>query len=290
MTQHTDPTEHSSDPPPSRAEIRDALRAVGAADDAAIDLAGTALLLASLDCPGTDLGPYRDHLAEIGEQTVAIARRSASVAMQAAALRSVLAGRFGYQGDAETYDDVRNANLIHVIDRRRGLPVALGILYLAAGAAYGADIRGLNFPQHFVLRLTARGQRLIIDPFGGGQGMATAALRQRLKELVGPDAEIEPVHYREVGNREILVRLQNNIKARAITAGNLARAVQVLETMTLIDPHGDSLWWELAVLHSRLGNVRTAIATLEGFLSTAADASGRDRIEDLLQRLRGHLH
>jgi regulator of sirC expression with transglutaminase-like and TPR domain len=290
MTDTIDTIDRSPEPAPSRAELREALRSIGVADDGDIDLAESALWLAALDCPGVALGPYRSHLAEIGEQIKATARRSASVAMQAAALRSVLAGRFGYQGDVETYDDVRNANLIHVIDRRRGLPVALGILYLHAGAAYGADIRGLNFPQHFLLRLTARGQRLIVDPFAGGQGMAASELRQRLKELVGPDAEMEPVHYREVGSREILIRLQNNIKTRAIAAGNLARAVQVLETMTLIDPHGGSLWWELAVLHSRLGNVRTAIATLEGFLSSGADPSGRDRIEDLLQRLRGHLH
>ncbi len=275
---------------PSRPEILEALREVGAADEAAIDLADTALLLGALDCPGVALAPYRSHLVEIGEQTIAAARRSASVTMQAASLRSVLAGRFGYEGDRETYDDVRNANLLRVIDRRRGLPVALGILYLHAGDAYGAEMTGINFPQHFLLRLTARGQRLIIDPFAGGQAMATSDLRQRLKEHLGPDAEIEPVHYQDVGNREILIRLQNNIKTRAIAASDLARAIEVLETMTLIAPQRDSLWWELAVLYSRLGNFKTAIATLEGFLLSGADTAGRDRIEDLLKRLRGHVH
>lgn len=120
--------------------------------------------------------------------------------------------------------------------------------------------------------------------------METADLRQRLKEHLGPNAEIEPVHYQEVGNREILIRLQNNIKSRAIGASDLGRAIEVLEAMTLIDPQRGSLWWELAVLHSRLGNFKTAIATLEGFLLSGADAAGRDRIEDLLKRLRGHIH
>jgi regulator of sirC expression with transglutaminase-like and TPR domain len=120
--------------------------------------------------------------------------------------------------------------------------------------------------------------------------MATSDLRQRLKEHLGPDAEIEPVHYQDVGNREILIRLQNNIKTRAIAASDLARAIEVLETMTLIAPQRDSLWWELAVLHSRLGNFKTAIATLEGFLLSGADTAGRDRIEDLLKRLRSHVH
>ncbi|WP_457824685.1 transglutaminase family protein, partial [Staphylococcus aureus] len=45
---------------------------------------------------------------------------------RAAALAELLAGQHGYSGDTETYDDLANANLIRVIERRKGLPVALG--------------------------------------------------------------------------------------------------------------------------------------------------------------------
>ena len=61
---------------------------------------------------------------------------------------------------------------MHVLERRRGLPVALGILWLHAGRAYGADISGLAFPSHFLVRLAARGQRSILDVFGGGRVLA----------------------------------------------------------------------------------------------------------------------
>ena len=37
--------------------------------------------------------------------------------------------------------------------------------------------------------------------------------------------------------------------------------------MTLIAPDRGELWWETALLHSRLGNMRTAIATLETYLA-----------------------
>jgi len=54
-----------------------------------------------------------------------------------AALTQVMAEEHGYGGDRQHYDDLQNANLIRVIDRRRGLPVALGILYLHAARAQG---------------------------------------------------------------------------------------------------------------------------------------------------------
>ena len=54
---------------------------------------------------------------------------------------------------ASTYDDPQNADLMAVIDRRRGLPVALGILYIHAARAAGLEASGLNTPDHFLLQL-----------------------------------------------------------------------------------------------------------------------------------------
>jgi len=149
----------------SHEPYRDALEAIGTTSDAEIDLAESALLLASIDRPDEPLEPYRVHLAELAHAATTATRNSDSVRVQADALRMTLADEFGYRGDSETYDDMRNANLLSVIDRRRGLPVALGILYIHAARGYGADVVGLNFPSHFVVRIEARGQRLVIDPF-----------------------------------------------------------------------------------------------------------------------------
>jgi regulator of sirC expression with transglutaminase-like and TPR domain len=272
-----------------RATVLERLRQVGREEDAAIDLAETALLLASLDRPGEPLDPYRRVLADIAAGARAATARTHSVDMQAAALTALLAGRWQFQGDSETYDDPRNANLIHVIDRRRGLPVALGILWLHAGRAYAADISGLAFPSHFLVRLSARGQRAILDVFRGGKPLGAADLRRMLKDLHGADKEIEPAHYAPVGNRDVLIRLQNNIKLRALAANDLPRALDVLDTMTRLAPDRGELWRETAMLHSRLGNLKTAIATLEGFLAAAPEA-GRGDIEDLLDRLRSRVN
>lgn len=266
------------------------LREIGTRDDNAIDIAEAALLLAALDRPGDDLEPYRETLRQIARHVQEATARAHSVDMQVAALTDVLVGRYGFAGDEETYDDPRNANLMHVIDRRRGLPVALGILWLHAGRAYRADVAGLAFPSHFLIRLSARGQRVILDPFGGGRSLGAVDLRRMIKDLGGADREIEPAHYAPVSNRDVLIRLQNNIKLRALAANDLARALDVLRTMMLLAPDRGELSWETALLHSRLGNMRTAIATLEEYLARTASDGARAQIEELLQRLRSKVN
>src|SRR5690606_19436866 len=130
--------------PSAAAALTDALRAVGGRDDAAIDLAGTALLVAALDRPEGELDTYRAPLAELARDVGAAVPEGAArnVARQARALAQVLAGRHRYAGDTLTYDDPQNANLMRVIDRRKGLPVALAILYIHAARAQGWNATG----------------------------------------------------------------------------------------------------------------------------------------------------
>src|SRR4029077_16348765 len=132
-------------------------------------------------------------------------------------LSEVICGEFRYCGDEETYDDLDNANLMRVIERRKGLPVALGILYLTVARSQGWAAAGLNFPGHFLIRLESRdGRRAIIDPFHEGRVLETPASRQLLKVVSGQAGELEASHYKAVSNRDILLRLQNNVKTRRL--------------------------------------------------------------------------
>ena len=97
----------------------------------------------------------------------------------------MLAGRHGLNGDRQTYDDLANANLISVIERRRGLPVSLAIIYIHAARALGWTMEGLNFPGRFLMRLGAPDGRAVLDPFAGGRMRDAVALRELLKTGAG---------------------------------------------------------------------------------------------------------
>ena len=167
--------------------------------------------------------------------------------------------KYGYSGDELTYDDLQNANLMRVIDRRKGLPVALGILYLGAARAQGWDTVGLGFPGHFLIRLSQGAERLILDPFHGGRVLDAAAMRELLKAIAGQAIELSPEHYAPVADRDVLLRLQNNLKSRLIQGERHEQAVRVIETMQMLAPDLAELWREAGMLHAQLGNLRAAM-------------------------------
>ncbi len=275
-----------------------ALRRAGRQADEAIDLADTALALAQLAHPTVDATPYRSHLveltatlgevaAQLGGGDVATPRR---VGGQLQALREVLVGRYGYAGDRESYDDLANADLMQVIDRRKGLPVALSILWLHAARAQGWAMSGLNFPGHFLLRLEGEDGRAIVDPFAGGRVLDPTTMRELIKSLAGPEAELRPEHYQPIGNRAILLRLQNNIKLRLLKDSRTEAAIEVLERMVLLAPDDAGLWQEVGALQATIGNLRAALVSLDLARQLSSDAAARRRLDQALAEIRTRLN
>ncbi len=193
------------------------LRLLGQAGDGPHDIARAALMLASLDHAGRDLDPYFAHLADIAQHARDEARLATSAEDGARSLAALLVGRYGYDGDRLAYDDPQNADLIAVIDRRRGLPVALGILYLHAARAAGFEASGLNTPGHFLLKIALRSTQALIDPFNGGAAIDRESLGA--PPAMGPPAPEDPRLAEPVGDIEVLLRLKNNLKLRALQAG-----------------------------------------------------------------------
>ena len=266
------------------------LRELAALNSSILPIGEAALALASFERPRVGLARYRQHLATIARDVGRHAGAAGDLAARARALNEIILLKYGYSGDELTYDDLQNANLMRVVDRRKGLPVALGILYLHAARAQGWDSVGLGFPGHFLIRLQDGPERLILDPFHGGEVCDAAGLRDLLKAMAGQEIELSPEHYAPVADRDVLLRLQNNLKSRLLQAGRNERALRVVETMLLLAPDLAELWQEAGLLHARLGNLRAAVHALEEHVRRAPEGSARHQAAALLQQLKSKLN
>ncbi len=254
------------------------LQRLGQSGDGPYDLATAALMMAALDHPDKKLEPFVAHLTELAEAVRAefVFVRDAGGASDA--LASVIAGRYGYEGERSNYDDPDNADLMTVIERRRGLPVALGILYIHAARANRIEACGLFSPGHFLLRVQVKGSEAVIDPFNGG------AIIDR--DSLGPSRFGASLHLRESGTGEqpdpfnavsdsdVLLRLLNNIKNRALKMREAGRAAEILHRMALIAPRRSILWLELGKIQESAGALSGAQRAYENCLK--AGASGDD--------------
>ncbi|MFC4169156.1 SirB1 family protein [Teichococcus aestuarii] len=280
----------------AEAEARAALDAAGKLPDAELDLGAVALQFARIDAPEADWRAAERHLSDLARAMVeaAIATPDADrgdAGRRLAVLAEVLHGRFGYAGDQEGYDAPANANLIHVIERRRGLPVALGILWLHAAEAAGWGAHGLDFPGHFLIGLEGTPGQGVLDPFNGGAPLQAPELRGLLKRMQGPQAELRPDLLAPVGKRDVLLRLQNNLKLRRLQAGDIPSAMRCVQDMLRVAPAAAMLWREAALMHQRLDEIGAALQCLDRFLALVppgSEAAQRARL--LAVELRQRLH
>ncbi len=240
---------------PSIADQYEYLKSVGRQSDDEIDIARVALILASLDRPGISFQKYEHHLEILGLDLANEGYKAETAEERALALADVMHERHGYNGNEKHYDDLQNANLMSVVDRRLGIPVTLGVLYIHAARARGWQAEGVNFPGHFLVRVFGEQDQAIVDPFHSGRLLDARHLRDLIRTIGGDKAELKPEYYAAISDRGILVRMLNNIKVRSLQVSDFSLASDILERMSLIDPEKIEHTYEHGILLAHLGEV-----------------------------------
>ncbi|WPZ35537.1 transglutaminase-like domain-containing protein [Thalassobaculum sp. OXR-137] len=265
--------------------LDEAGRVCAADPTARLDLARLALALSVLARPEADVGPQLAHLQEIAEQAAGKARSDPSEVLPA-----LMAEDLGYAGDTDSYDDMVNADLAAVIDRRRGLPVALGILYCHAARAAGWDAAGLSFPAHFLIRVDGPAGRRILDPFHGGRSMDAGSMRTLLRHM-GAGDDLAAEHHQDVADRLVLLRLQNNIKLRRLQSNDIAGGLAVLARMRRLAPDMAPLVMEEASILAEGGAIVGATKSVRSYLDAGYGAiEDRTEMERFLASIQTRLN
>jgi len=279
----------------STEDIRGYIHEVGGLNDSDIDLVKAALSLAVQDSPDLQTQRYYVHVRKMADAVkerfdeIINAGGSDDAPTRLAALKYVLVEKNDYRGALDDYDDIQNANLIRVIERRQGMPIALSILYVQVGQMAGFDVRALSFPGHVICRLEHKGERILFDPFSACKIMEAQDLRQLLKSIVGKEAELSSDFYDPAPKREMLVRLQNNIKLRQIEGEDYEGALKTVETLQLIDPKEYRLSLDAGVLNARVGRYNKAISELEYYIDKEPNNAYRQEAAVFLQQIRRNL-
>jgi regulator of sirC expression with transglutaminase-like and TPR domain len=259
------------------------LNRLGLIDEDEISLDEAALSLALLDHPGTDLASYHDLLDAMETRLDLVGGDADAPAERAEALAAVLAGEFGFAGDAETYDDPANADFIRVLDRRRGLPVSLSILWVAMARRLGWSADVLDVPGHVLVVIGAEASPVIVDPFAGGSSVGAERLAALIEAFAGTGRAV--THVAAMPNRAVLVRLLQNQASRAEQAGKGRRALELYVRMTTMAPAYPHAWWERARLELVDQEIAAARGSLGAMLEITREPELRRRVTEALEAL-----
>ena len=244
----------------TREEAEDQLREVGGVDDDAFPLLDAAIACAVHDSPFRDERPVR-MLADAAAQRLAERMSGES---PDDALAETMASDLRLNGDLLHYDDPANTDVIDVAERRRGLSAALAVFYLDAARRVGLKAQGVDFPNHFLLRVETPAGPVALDPFSQGRVVMPSELTRRaLRAGLTPHvADRLDVLMAPVSDRHALIRLQNVLFSRAIKAEDFVAAERSAVRRALLDPEDHRPWLDVASAREKQGALNGALQAL----------------------------
>lgn len=257
-----------------------------AADRPGPDLAAPAFLIARIEYPHLDPGPYLDRIDELGESAAHRVEKDpghdAPLASRVDTLNKYLFSELGFFGNREQYDDPRNSCLNEVLDRRTGIPISLALVYIEIARRAGIRAEGINFPGHFLVRVLQDlhtddpGEGLIVDPFHGGAILSEHDCRGLLHRHMGDEAAFEPHLLARATRRQILVRMLLNLKRIYVKWRSFPQARTITDLLLGLSPSSLSELRDRGLLAYHMNDFAAALRDLEEYLKHSRSLGDRD--------------
>ncbi len=176
--------------------------------DSVLDLETGAFLVAKYRYPEVDMEPYRRWLDQQADAIAVHFDPALSMYRTIGLVNMQLFEKAGLQGDDVRYYDPDNSCLNRVIDRKRGIPITLSIIYILVGRRLGLPLDGVGLPGHFLVRYSGQEESVFIDPFHRGRLLTREDCIRHVRAMGYPFRE----HFlKPLKARAILVRMLGNL-------------------------------------------------------------------------------
>jgi regulator of sirC expression with transglutaminase-like and TPR domain len=162
-----------------------------------------AMLLARTVYPTVDVVACGEHLDRLAARCRELIAEPCSAREKCRVINRVLYHDHGFHGNLEHYTDPENSFLHLVLERHKGIPISLCLVYLLVAQRLGLTLEPVALPGHFVLGCFLEDAPFYIDAFDGGMLRSAEELRARLaqQEIVVKPADLAPATLREMLSR-----------------------------------------------------------------------------------------
>ncbi|MBI3879952.1 MAG: tetratricopeptide repeat protein [Verrucomicrobia bacterium] len=266
-----------------RKEVEAALTKLLAKDDAAVDLAQGALLIAKLDNEELDVAGYLRQLDEMAGELKARFPKGASEQARFEALGKFFFVENGYHGSRTDYYNIANSYLNEVMDDREGLPITLSILFVELAKRIGLEhVHATQTPGHMLVKFAPPGEPVqLIDTFDGGKVLAREEIAALIEDSGGGRLRTE--HLLAAPARTVFTRVLVNLMSIAERGGTPEAGLPYLETIIALNPDSAVERLQRGMLRLRAGDAEGAREDLRWLLDAAPAGVDLERIAELLR-------
>jgi regulator of sirC expression with transglutaminase-like and TPR domain len=261
-----------------------------------IDLEELLLEYARDAYPQLDFAATREALDALGEQARERLEKQPPGAHDADRLRVLsrfLYQTVGFRGNDAEYYEPENSYLNEVVRRRLGIPITLGIVYMAVARRAGMAMFGVGTPGHFVIgRRTEADETWYVDPFTAGRVLDRDGCLTAVEERLGEENVLDESHLRPATNTEIAVRVLRNLKACHVMRDDWRAALPVQRRIAMLEPTVAAEQRDLGLISLRAGDPREALRLLEDYSAgtTEAEQAELERYVKAARRMSAELN
>ena len=251
--------------------------------DFSIDLGKAALCFAQLEYPDLDIGACLASLDRIADRIRCQLGNCFYPLKIVRAINRTLYEEWGFRGNSREYYDPRNSYLNEVLERRRGIPISLSIVYLEIAKRLRFPMVGIGLPGHFLLRPDFEEVGIFVDAFNGGNVIFVQDCEALLQRIYQRSIPLEPHFLEPVGNRQILARMLINLKAIYLDHQQFEKSLELIDLISILLPDRPIELRDRGVAYYHLGQYSQATADLLRYLSLQPAALDRDTIFKILE-------
>ncbi len=254
-----------------------------------LNLAEAALVIASDEYPQLAVAAYIERIDDLAATLRKRLRPDIAPGDKLALLNHYLFEELGFTANSDDYYDPRNSYLNEVIDRRRGIPITLSILFIEMGRRIGLPLSGVSFPGHFLVKCALRDGAVMLDAYAKGAVLGIKDLQKRLRVLSGgmdvaPEAVMRLLTAAQPA--DILARMLRNLKAIHNESGERIKALTAANRVLDLCPQAADDYRERARLHEELECFRAALTDFESYLRLAPEAGDARAVRGKIAVLR----
>lgn len=253
------------------------------AGDLDVPLEGLAIELAQDAYPELDPTPTLERLDAMAHRVRERCRPNHPVRTQLGHINWVLYSEEGFRGNTDDYYDPRNSYLNEVLDRRLGIPISLGVLYIAIARRLGVALRGVSLPSHFLIRVADPNEPVFVDAFLDGELLDESGCRRRIAEISGGRAVVAAEQLTGCSTADVVVRMLRNLKAIYLGQGDLIAALPVQRRLAALRPDDPAEQRDWALVASQLDRPGEAQDALQRALKASGDGPETPGLRDWLR-------
>ena len=262
------------------------------AEDEHLPLTETTVAIAQHAYPDLDVQGVLDQIDQWGNKLKQRITPDTPPVQRLQFLKHFFYHELGFGPNPNDFYAPENSYLHQIIENRRGIPISLAILMMELGQQIGLNIRGVSFPNHFMMRISLQQGEIIMDPLNG-----ESLSKNQLQEMLDPYLDAKGyrgelslplnIFLRVSSSREILSRFMRNLKMIYSEDERWERLLGIQERLVILLPNSAEEVRDRGLIFAQLEYVRPAIVDLHYYLSEMPGAEDAADIREHIATLEG---